>query len=1263
MKNKNCTKSHFEVIKLKKFKKIVLLVMMVLFSFTISNVNFFASQNEEKVYEEAPNLSNWPYKKSLIVGTDSGPGNIEPLHAWDTSSIDVIRQTLEGLYMINYSDPDLGRMPVLALDDGVWEDNKTWTVTLRQNVLFHDGTKFNATAVKWNIDRLNYHLNASGTNPNNGSQSSTATLYMFDSTTPIIKNVTINNEYNITIHLNGPFSPLLNLLGFSASYFLSPASTPFGQHLDTITSDIVGTGAFVFDNYTEDTEVRFHRWSQYWRTPTQIENLTISIIEDDTLRNNAMLNGSIDILLGETKSLLPSFRADPNIMVHDTGPGFAYFYLGMNNKQINVTFREAISYAFNYSYVIEELMEGHATRAYSPLTADWPQLAGWNQTTELNTPVFNVTYARKILVDAGISNLNWTVDTGWTAANYATFNYSYNTDNQFRSDLYPMLRDNLDQIGIVVTDAGMTRQDFISTYFGLSPGGYDRLQLFWVGWGPDYMDPWNMLDPLFNNASASNTAQVNDSLIQTMLTTALDETDDDKKTNIIKQILGNLTGRIYPHVFGYHPYIYDIHNIRLKGYPNNTINNLYIYPCYWDLINYSIELSEPLDYSHYEGAIGNYISWTVTAENVSSALYYIYIDSVFDTSATWTPGSDIVFNTGGLSGGTHEVHIELHYDGYIWEDFVIVTINYNDYSIVISSPSDYTYKEGSTGHNITWTVTALQNISNPSYSLYIDSSTPITGSWTSGVPIVINIDDLLNATYQYRIEASNGNETIEDTVVVKVMKDTIGGGGFPFDILIIIGVILIVIGSVLGLAVVRKKRHSRMAYQVASIIPDKEEIIEDIKGKASKIGQVLEFMMNVGEAITTGDIVKGLHFTIDEADEYLKTLDSSVGYKKSEIEEIKRKAEEALQQFAEPTLYDLVVKLGFDHVMAMKVGKYLTKTGLLSKFNKIQVKEPELKHKFEPSPVPIESMDLEIKRGGDWDVEGNQSIFKYKVKVHNSSEVILTNIQIILTSIPRSLEVESELYKIDHLRPYAYESPVFKLKARESCVGDVIEGVITYMDPFGKQHMETIEPLKIEYVCNLLTPKQVTETEYKRKTASMDKREITIESDLAPEKLEIELASILESNNFFLLDKTPEPTESKVREIKGYAEGKYDKEDVGLSVVMQQMPDQSTNLVFKAMSEREEKLIDLLRDINVKCDDIKSCNELILEYSMKIEQVIDQIDNLEDFLIRHLGKDFEQIKHVWSKFKTGQIGKKGLIAEGAKILGKRFLKLFIGRMS
>jgi ABC-type transport system substrate-binding protein len=488
--------------------------------------------------------------------------------------------------MIDYQDPALARIPVLAMNDGYWIDSTHWEVALRQGVLFHDGTKFNATAVKWNVDRMNWFTNSTGNLGSNDTTSSTSSLYMLNATHNIIKSVTIDSEYNVTFELNAPFSGLLDILAYVTGWFLSPTSTPRWTHIPTATGVIVGTGPYKYVHYIADTEVRWTNWQRYWRTGAYFDVLVFAVIEDEAARNNAMLAGDVDVCLGETESLLPTFRADTDITVEDTGAGFSYYYLGMNNNVINVTWREAISYAFNYSYMIDELLQGQAERAYSPLTEAWSAIAGWDQAVNLNSPVFNVTHARRILVEAGITSLTYNLenqaeDDLWTAATLATWNYSYNTDNQFRVDLYPMLRDNLDRIGITVEDGPLTWEEFIYTAYGYNePGGYDSLQLYWVGWGPDYMNPWNMLDPLFNPLSTSNSAQVDDAHLTWLMGKAITETNPANQTWIFKQILGNLTGRIYAHVYGYHPLITEVYSADLRGYPGNAVNDFWAYPIY-----------------------------------------------------------------------------------------------------------------------------------------------------------------------------------------------------------------------------------------------------------------------------------------------------------------------------------------------------------------------------------------------------------------------------------------------------------------------------------------------------------------------------------------------------------------------------------------------------------------------------------------------------------------------------------------------------------
>jgi peptide/nickel transport system substrate-binding protein len=64
-------------------------------------------------------------------------------------------QVVDGLYMYNYSSSEMESIPNLAEEMGTWDPTTTiLTIPLREGVTFHDGSKFNASAVKWNFDCL-----------------------------------------------------------------------------------------------------------------------------------------------------------------------------------------------------------------------------------------------------------------------------------------------------------------------------------------------------------------------------------------------------------------------------------------------------------------------------------------------------------------------------------------------------------------------------------------------------------------------------------------------------------------------------------------------------------------------------------------------------------------------------------------------------------------------------------------------------------------------------------------------------------------------------------------------------------------------------------------------------------------------------------------------------------------------------------------------------------------------------------------------------
>ena len=313
-----------------------------------------------------------PVSKSFVVGTGSGPSDLDPVRSWDSASNDVIEQVLEGLYKYNLSDPNLGIIPILAADYGTWDSTGTeFTVPLRQGVTFHDGTKFNASSVVWTFERINYFINATGM-PwiLNETISQIHSLYEFPNGTTIldpVTPVTVNSEYSITINLRAPYAVFEPLICYVTAYMLSPASSPKFEYISTAYGTIVGTGPFVYDYYYADTEVKFHRNDDYWRTIPFFEDLTFAVIADSTTRNNAMLGHTIDYLLGSISSLFPTYDADASITHRAGGRAMSYYYLGMNTKKINVTWRQAISAAINYTYIIEELSDGTDYRSNGPL--------------------------------------------------------------------------------------------------------------------------------------------------------------------------------------------------------------------------------------------------------------------------------------------------------------------------------------------------------------------------------------------------------------------------------------------------------------------------------------------------------------------------------------------------------------------------------------------------------------------------------------------------------------------------------------------------------------------------------------------------------------------------------------------------------------------------------------------------------------------------------------------------------------------------------
>lgn len=764
---------------MKKKIEIIFLITILIghLSFSFANLfrdDFFQNDdNSSDTYIVTRSTPGSPF----VYGTKFGPTDIDPHNAWDSGSFDVIDQVCEGLYAYNLSDPDLGIIPRLASDYGTWNPGYTeFTVPLRTGVTFHDGTAFTASAVQFSFDRLAYFMNATGTLPSWESQTIFLVLYSFPNGTPIINRTEIIDPYTIKFVLNAPYAPFEALLLFPGSYILSPTSTPATNYIDRDTGDLVGTGPFVYDNYTFGTEVNFHAYDNYWRGKANITEMQYLIIWDDDDRMDALKTGTVHFITDLVPSQLDDLKVNPYITVLESGLTSTIIqYLGMNNRLLDVGFREAISYAIDYDFIINNLKDGLAMRMTSPI----PKGITYANDS-FNVPVLDLTHARIVMQSMGYGiGFSLVDDTPWlnqeATAPFATFNFTYNIGNVFREAILVLLQDNLAKIGIRVTPAGMTWQQFIYRLYEVGGLSRNMLELYWIGWGPDYNDPSNYINYLYTNRSiSSNGIQYNgyeaaneagdnpndlNYNVQLLMEAALIETNPIAREQMYDRIQELLIERDFPKAWGYTPKLIDAHIISLTGYPQNPLEKVYFYPCEWYfmVIPDTLTITTPDSLSSWQAGTSQFIHWTSTG-SISDVRIELYKDGIFEmiiTSYTANDGDYFLTLPSGLTDSTqYQIKITDFTNSSIYDFsdyFEIFTTPLE--SILITTPDSSSSWETGTSHYIYWTSTG--SISNVKIELYrggvlemeITSDTPNDGqySWTL-------LSSLTNSTlYQIKI--------------------------------------------------------------------------------------------------------------------------------------------------------------------------------------------------------------------------------------------------------------------------------------------------------------------------------------------------------------------------------------------------------------------------------------------------------------------------------------------------------------------------------
>ncbi|MFX1571443.1 MAG: ABC transporter substrate-binding protein [Promethearchaeota archaeon] len=502
---------------------------------------------------------------TFIFGYGGGLDRIDPLIAnlYDPIIIASIAEPLFTEYY-NQTGKYYENSPHLA-EEGTWSpDGLNFTCTLKKGVEFHDGTKFNASAVKWNFDRLHNLLV-------NMSIYGVDYLWYHPDGTLILNRTEIINDYTVRFVLNRPFVPFRALLTIPHAYILSPASTPEDRFLDAFTEKLIGTGPYIYESNVVYVNTTIIKNKNYWGTPKPVMDTYVFIPYSYQESNEHFFAKETDYAVGND-SLLEEYSADSTIVVDDfVEHGFDY--LGMNNKRINTTMRKAISYALNYTSILEladSLSHGSNIRCRSPLSLE-TLYSNWE---DFDVPYYNITKARQTLKD-----VNWPGTTDLTANNIITIGNEWETIANMTplmtlnisyifggwnwlEELSYIIVDNLKQIGVKVENLPLTYEDHWDNVFA------SKIDLFWLGWLIDYNDPSNTLNAIFSTQLEgwNNFQQTNDSIVQGWLDQGTVETNPFNRSRLYYDIQRELIERVYPVAWLYSNVWFDVYRSNVRGW-------------------------------------------------------------------------------------------------------------------------------------------------------------------------------------------------------------------------------------------------------------------------------------------------------------------------------------------------------------------------------------------------------------------------------------------------------------------------------------------------------------------------------------------------------------------------------------------------------------------------------------------------------------------------------------------------------------------------
>ena len=433
--------------------------------------------------------------KEVTIAVASTFTTMDPYDASDTLSYSAAKSMYEGLFGF---DKDMKLHNVLAEGYKVSDDGLVYTVTLKKGIKFHDGTEFQADAVKANFDRVTNKANALRR----------YTLYYNIAKTEVV------DPYTVRFTLHKPFSAFINQLAHASGAMICPSAIQKypGKEL---AFHPCGTGPFVLDKYNPSEILHVVKNPNYWQKGLpKVDGLTFKPVPENSTRVAMLRTGEAHYIFPVPPEQVKILEGE-KILVVTKEPSIIERYVAFNMTKKpfdNLKVRQALNYAVNKQALAKVAFNGLAdpTKGIAPKGVEFAD--------EYGAWPYDPKKARELLKEAGYPN-------GFSATLWSLYNHTT------AQKVIQFLQQQFAQVGVKVSVMAMEAGQ--RTAYLLKKPEESQLNMVYAGWSSSTGELDWAIRPLLGTDSwapvASNFGYYSNKTLDDNFRDALLTTDKAKK--------------------------------------------------------------------------------------------------------------------------------------------------------------------------------------------------------------------------------------------------------------------------------------------------------------------------------------------------------------------------------------------------------------------------------------------------------------------------------------------------------------------------------------------------------------------------------------------------------------------------------------------------------------------------------------------------------------------------------------------------------------